>query len=365
MTTNDKHPAIIVRSEQPFNAEPPLELLRENECTPISCFFVRNHGPIPHIDPIHYRLAVGGLVHRALSLSLNDLRTHFTSIDLPATLQCAGNRRTEMMAVQPTPGELPWAEGAISTGVWRGVPLRDVLDFAGIDASASHVALTGSDQVERLGSTFGFGGSIPLDKALSAEVMLAYDLNGEPLPPVHGFPLRLVAPGYIGARSVKWLSRITLQPLPSNNYFQAHAYKLFPPQVHAGTVDWTQGIMLDEVGINAVICQPESGSVVAPGRIEVKGYAIGVAGMPITQVELSSDGGATWMQAELVGSSQRWTWRFWQAEIELAAGRHQLVVRAADEAGTRQPEDITTIWNFKGYMNNAWYRIEVEVCNTD
>ncbi len=356
-----KHPEFIVRSAEPFNGGPPLPLLREHVVTPSELFFVRNHGNVPDVDVASYRLRVEGVVDRELQLSLAELRNEFPSVTLPATLQCAGIRRTELMAVEPIPGELPWEAEAISHGVWRGVPLHAVLAAAGVDSTAKHVAFSGLDVVQRRGETFGFGGSIPLAKALSPELMLAYELNGAPLPPTHGFPLRVLAPGYVGARSVKWLATITLQAEPSANYFQQRAYKLFPPDVHANTVDWAEGEMLGELDVNAVICQPTADATLSRGTIDIQGYAIAGGPQGIERVEVSSDGGTTWTEARLSAPLQPWSWRFWSAQVALSAGRHQLVVRACAMDGATQPPVAGPIWNFKGYMNNAWHRITIVV----
>lgn len=236
--------------------------------------------------------------------------------------------------------------------------LRDVLEDAGIAAPAAHVAFLGLDAIERGGRTEEFGGSIPLAKALGAEVLIAYAMNGRPLTPIHGFPLRAVVPGYIGARSVKWLETITVRADPSENYFQAHSYKLFPPGVGPDTVDWSGGVMLGEVGVNAVICSPLDGQSVPAGSLTCRGYAC--AGRhEVARVELSIDEGATWIPAMLKGPSERWAWRFWEMHLALPRGRHALVVRATDAAGETQPENPALIWNFKGYMNGARHRISV------
>lgn len=355
-----KHPGYLVRSETPFNGGAPLDLLRQEAITPPELFFVRNHGDVPSVDPASYRLAVDGLVDSPLNLTLDELRERFARVEVTATLQCAGNRRLELIALEPVPGELPWGEEAISTAVWSGVRLRDLLAAAGVSDGAAHVAFQGLDPVERQGRIFDFGGSIPLGKALSPEVLLADSLNGAPLPSTHGFPLRVVAPGYIGARSVKWLQRISVQETPSDNYFQAHAYKLFPPDVRADTVDWSGGKMLGEMNITSVICRPAAGATVAAGSVAVQGYAIAGGERSVARVELSADGGATWRDATLQGEPRPFVWTLWEARLELPAGRHQLVVRATDSAGTTQPASVREVWNFKGYMNNAWHRVDVE-----
>lgn len=356
-----KHPAFIVRAREPLNGGPPPELLRRSPVTPADLFFVRSHGAIPQIDPASYRLSVGGMVRRPLELTLADLREQFPRRVLAATLQCAGNRRDELLAVADIPGEVPWGAEAIGSAEWAGAPLRDVLLAAGVEAAAAHAAFAGLDEVERQGRRFTFGGSVPLEKALGQEVLLAYEMNGAPLAPLHGAPLRVVVPGYIGARSVKWLGAIRLQPEPSDNYFQAHAYKLFPPQVSAANADWERGLALGELSVNAVICSPERGRALGAGQLLVRGYAFAGGGRAVERVDVSADGGATWLSAELLGERSRWAWRFWEARLDLAPGAHRIVARAWDAAANTQPEQLRHVWNFKGYMNNAWHRVDVTV----
>jgi sulfite oxidase len=161
------------------------------------------------------------MVHSPFDLSLEELRAAFPVATVMATLQCAGHRRKELAALRPIPGEIPWGAETMSTAIWRGVPLREVLLAAGLVPAAGHVAFLGLDQMERGGEPFGCGGSIPIAKAMSAETLLAYEMNDEPLPLLHGFPLRAKVAGYIGARSVKWVTNSHVQAHPSTNYFQA------------------------------------------------------------------------------------------------------------------------------------------------
>jgi sulfite oxidase len=357
----DKHADFIVQAEQPFNGNAPLSYLCQQFMTPNELFFVRNHGAVPEVDPNDYRLCVDGLVKKPLELSLDAIHQNFEHVEIMATLQCAGNRRDELIEIAPIPNELPWSAGAISNAMWGGVRLSDVLHAAGVKAEAQHAAFTGLDEVSRQGKTFGFGGSIPVDKALDEDTLLAYSMNGKPLTPVHGFPLRVIVPGYIGARSVKWLSRITLQEQSSDNYFQARAYKLFPPDVTPENVHWEDGIMLGENSLNSVICYPGEGDVVKAGTTRVAGYAIGGAHR-VHQVDVSVDEGRSWTQARLMSSkAYPWAWWLWQAQVELKPGAAQIIARASDEAGNIQPRDAAEIWNFKGYANNAWHRVDVQV----
>jgi sulfite oxidase len=354
-----KHPEQVVRDSQWYNSGPPPELLRREFVTPVDLFFTRNHAAVPAVDPAVYRLTVSGLVERPLVLDLQQLHRLPRRTEA-ATLACAGLRRDELQAHRPIPGEVAWGAEPVSNGIWSGVPLREVLTMAGVQPGASHVEFLGLDQVERHGRQFGFGGSVPLGKAMAPEVLLAFEMNGGPLPPVHGYPLRVVVPGCIGARSVKWVSEISVTDAPSSNYFQAHAYKTFPPDIGPETVRWETGVMLHDLPLNSVIWEPLPPAVVPAGELTVRGWAMAAGGDTVARVELSSDNGRSWITADLTEPGDRWTWSFWAARLVLAPGRHTIVVRATDSAGRIQPEGVEHLWNFKGYMNNAWHRVQVE-----
>jgi len=350
-----KSDGVIVRQESPFNGGPDAAHLRDFH-TPNDLFFVRNHGDVPRVDEETFRLEVGGLVERPLSLSFAEIRA-LPKVRVGATLQCAGNRRIEMAAFAPIPHELPWGTEAVSSAEWAGARLADVLALCGPTAEAAHVELVGLDETERHGQRFLYGGSIPLAKAASAEVLLAYEMNGVPLPAVHGAPLRAIVPGYIGARSVKWLGRIELRRDPSENYFQAKAYRLFPAAIGPETVVWEEGLMLGHLNLNSVICGPSEGAIVPAGEVEVWGWASAGEGRSVSRVELSFDSGRTWRCAEILEGDGDWTWRHWRATLDLDPGPQVALCRAWDSAAQTQPEHAGQLWNFKGYMNNAWHRV--------
>ena len=363
-----KSPDVRVRSREPYNGGPPPHLQRATFLTPNDLFFVRNHAAVPRIDGSAYRLRVGGLVERPLELSLDDLAARFERSEVVSTLACAGQRRLELMRVKPIPGELPWDAEAVSTARWGGCRLADLLAAAGPRPGALHAGFTGLDDCERHGEHFGFGGSIPLAKALAPEVLLADRMNGEPLPPTHGAPLRVVVPGYIGARSVKWLAAVELRERSSDNYFQARAYRLYPPGMTAETMDPAQGFELGELSVSCLITEPGAGggaevAEVAAGRLTVRGFAYAGGGRPVMRVELSTDGGATWTTARLDdgrgGGGDGWSWRLFEGEVTVAPGDGEVVARAWDAAGHTQPPDPAALWNFKGYMNNAWSRVRL------
>lgn len=355
----NKHPQFVVRQAEPFNGGAPPELLRQHPRTPNDLFFVRSHGNVPVIDAERYRLQVGGAVTRGLLLSLSELGLIARRHTVEATLQCAGNRRHQMNAVRSIPDEVLWGDEAVSNAEWSGVLLRDVLELAGVAGEARHVAFLGRDEAEK--APDGFGGSIPLDVALHTPVLLADTMNGEPLPPEHGYPLRVIVPGYIGARSVKWLSHIFVQAQTSDNYYQQHAYKLFPASAAPDSADWNAGLMLGDYPVNSVIWQPLEGEAVPSGSVTVRGHALVGGGRTVERVDVSADGGKTWAQAAFATEAKPYVWRMWEITLVLPPGEHEIVARAWDSAANVQPDSAASIWNFKGYMNNACHRLRVRV----
>src|SRR6476469_2567272 len=242
-----KRADLIVHGEEPFNAETGPAALAESVVTATNAFYVRGHGAVPEIDPAGWRLHVHGLVERDLDLSLVTLHEAFRERSVTATLQCAGNRRAGLVAIRDIPGEAPWGPGATGTATWTGVALADVLALAGPSREAAHVGFEGADMCDEAAPAQRFGGSIPLDKARRPEVLLAWAMNGEPLAAVHGAPLRVVVPGYIGARSVKWLTRVEVRKRPWRGYSPHVVYRLLPED---GTVGPGEGMPLGLVALN-------------------------------------------------------------------------------------------------------------------
>jgi sulfite oxidase len=346
-----KRPDLIVHEPEPFNAETGLDALGD-ELTATDAFYVRSHGAVPEIDPGAWRLRVHGEVERELDLSLCTLREAFRVRTETATLQCAGNRRAGLIRHRDIPGEAPWGPGATGTATWSGVALADVLAVAGPARAAAHVAFVGADLAPEAGERFA--GSIPLDKACRPEVLLAWEMNGEPLPPVHGAPLRVVVPGYIGARSIKWLDRIEVRSAPWPGFFQHVVYRLLPED---GTPGPGAGMPLGLVALNSDVLAPADGATVPAGTLEVRGYAFAGGERHVTRVDVALDG--VWSEAELLEDLGRWAWRHWRITLELAPGEHELLVRAWDSSAATQPEDEAGLWNPKGYANNARPRLRV------
>lgn len=356
----DKHPDMVVHEVEPYNAEPSAAALAEQPITPIDVFYSRNHGPVPDIDAGSWRLRVAGLVREQLEVSLDDLRNRFAERTVVATLQCAGNRRSGLMAVRDIPGQHPWRSGATSTAEWTGVWLADVLSAAGALPTARHVAFEAPDIAAESEPPAPYGGSIPISKALYGDVLLAWGMNGSPLTPLHGAPLRVVVPGYIGARSVKWLGRVTVQRDPSDNYFQATAYRLMPPEpALADDGESRPTIALGPAALNSAILQPDDGASVAAGATTVTGYAYVGDGRAVVRVDVSLDGGAHWQEADLDEQAGPWTWQHWRATIQLPLGETEIVARAWDTSAATQPADPLHVWNPKGYVNTSWARARV------
>lgn len=351
---------LIVRTETPYNAEPVLGKLVENWLTPTQAFFVRNHGTAPKLELKGFKLTVDGMVENPLTLTTAEMIEKFGLTSVTATLTCSGNRRTEFNRVKKVPG-VQWDAGAIGNAEWRGVRLSEVLKLAGIKSGARHVWFEGLDQITDKGETFPFGGSIPLEKALSDTpkipgCLLATMMNGKPLTTDHGFPLRTIVPGFIGARSVKWLSKITVNDQPSPNHYLAHAYKLItedtPEAVHAADPIY-------EFPLNSIICSPTSGSLVSGERLAVKGVALpsGRTGSRVKGVEVSADGGGTWLPAKITSPVSDYCWVHWAVDVPLNVKTESLLVRAINSDDEAQPRE--TPWNMKGYQYNGWHRVAV------
>ncbi|XP_038608448.1 LOW QUALITY PROTEIN: sulfite oxidase, mitochondrial [Tachyglossus aculeatus] len=364
-----RHPALRVNSSRPFNAEPPPELLGENHLTPNALFFTRNHLPVPALDPGTYRLRVEGPGDRVLTLTLDDLR-RFPKHEVAVTLQCAGNRRGEMTRVRPVKG-LDWGAGAISTARWGGARLRDVLATAGHPPRGpeAHVCFEGLDRDPT--GTF-YGASIPYARAMDpdADVLLAYEMNGEPLPPDHGYPVRVVVPGVVGARHVKWVGRVSVEPEESPSHWQRRDYKGFSPAVDWDTVDFDSAPAIQELPVQSAVTEPRDGDTVGPGEVTVRGYAWSGGGRAVVRVDVSLDGGRSWHVAEL-GEEGRapprraWAWRLWSLTVPVPAGHSRLciVCKAVDDGYNVQPDTVAPIWNLRGVLSHAWHRVHVTVAS--
>ncbi|EFN57284.1 hypothetical protein CHLNCDRAFT_30609 [Chlorella variabilis] len=363
-------PALIVRSQKPMNSETPKELLVGSLITPNELFYVRNHLPVPHVDAATYRLRVEGEGVRTMELSLEELQTRFRRHSVTATLQCTGNRRNDFNLTQRPVKGLEWDGGSISTAVWSGVRLRDVLLAAGLEDDNPDVAHIQFEGLDTDMASQCYGASVEVDKAMDpqGDVLLAFEMKGAPLPADHGYPVRVVVPGVAGCRSVKWLGKIVASDQESASFWQRKDYKAFSPSVDWHNVDWESAPAIQNMPVTSHICEPLSGAAIDDDEVTVKGYAWSGGGQGIIRVDVSADGGATWHTAELNKVPQKrgrgWAWALWEATVPLpkgAKGAVQLVAKATDESYNTQPEQAAPIWNLRGVNCNSWHRVSVNV----
>uniref|UniRef100_A0A0R3RK36 sulfite oxidase n=1 Tax=Elaeophora elaphi TaxID=1147741 RepID=A0A0R3RK36_9BILA len=360
-----RHPSLIVRSEKPFNAETPRELIMDNFYTTNDLFYVRNHMPVPAIDAKKHKLVIEGIsIQQPFTLSLNDLKRDFTRVSVNATLQCAGNRRDEMNAIKKVQG-LSWKNTAIGNAKWSGVRLKDVLMKAGVnpnDKRIKHVIIRGAD-MDSEGNHYET--SITFEKAMRDEVIIAYGMNDEDLPRDHGYPMRLIAPGIVGARQVKFLSTIILSEEESKSHWQKRDYKALPPFIgSADHQDFELVPSIQEYPVQSAFCFPATPTKISRsnGQFDVMGYAWSGGGRGIIRVEVSIDGGETWQAAQL---DHMWSWTFFKSTIKIPDGvkKLDLVCKATDRSYNTQPDTSRGIWNIRGLLNNAWHRVPIEITN--
>lgn len=331
----------------------PLEALRY-PVTPIGLHYVLTHYDIPAVDPDEWRLSVTGLVGRELTLTLDEVRAR-PVVRRSVTLECAGNGRA---LLAPRPLSQPWLLEAVGTAEWGGTPLKPLLEEAGVDGAAEEVLFSGLDRGVEGEIEQNYERSLPLAEAVRDEVLLAYELNGQPLPPQHGAPLRLVVPGWYGMASVKWLERITVLDRAFDGYQQRVGYRLRQAEDEAGEA---LGRMLPRAlmippGIPEFLTRER---LVDHGPCVIEGRAWSGYG-PIAEVSVSSDGGATWDEAELAEQFDPWAWAGWRYVWKpQSSGRYELACRARDTAGNEQP--VEPRWNLGGYANNAVQRVAVMV----
>jgi sulfane dehydrogenase subunit SoxC len=331
----------------------PLEALRY-PVTPVGLHYLLTHYDIPLVDPDGFQLTIGGRVAQPLTLSLDDLRAR-PAAELEVTMECAGNGRA---LLSPRPLSQPWLAEAVGTAAWRGTALAPLLAEAGPLDDAVEVVFTGLDRGLEAGEAQVFERSLPLEEAMRDDLLLAYEMNGAPLLPQHGFPLRLVVPGWYGMASVKWLTRITLVDRPFAGYQQAAAYRFCRDEDDPGTP-------LSRIPPRALMVPPgipefptrERTLAAGPCTLEGRAWS---GWAPVAAVEVSTDAGATWAEAELdKPPASPWAWRGWRHLWQAAPGEHVLCCRARDEAGNVQPSEAD--WNIGGYANNAVQRVPITV----
>lgn len=323
---------------------------------------------VPVVREPEHRLTIELPDGEEKSYSMQELKERFKNYRITATLQCAGNRRKDMTDHAKQTNGLQWTAGAISSAEWEGVKLRDVLADAGLNLQnvpedAQHAQFTGLE---------AYGASIPISKAIdpSGDVILAYKMNGEDLPRDHGFPLRVIVPGNVAARSVKWLRKIVISDEESLSQWQRRDYKCFGPNVGANP-DWSKAKSIQEMPITSAITAIKNASqdrststCEADSPMSVEGYAYSGGGREIVRVDISIDNGKTWDQAELlddhVKGNKAWCWKRWRYNgLKRCDGKTTVLVKATDEAYNTQPESYEAIYNVRGNLATAWHSITV------
>ncbi len=330
----------------------PLEGLRY-AVTPTGMHYLLVHYDIPEVNVRDWRLNVGGLVSRPLSLALEDIRKR-PARTIAVTMECAGNGRA---LFAPRRISQPWLVEAIGTAEWTGTPLRGLLEEAGVRRDAADIVFTALDRGVEGGEVQTYQRSLTLSEAMREEVLLAYEMNGAPLQPQHGYPLRLVVPGWYGMTSVKWLERVEAVAEPFQGYQMARVYR------YSQTADGP-GEAVTLIRVRALMIPPGIPDFLTRTRL-VQAGAVTLAGkawagrLGVSRVEVSVDGGATWSDAKLAEQVSPYAWRAWTFPWNAKRGTHTLCVRATDSEGNVQP--VEQEWNFGGYGNNSIQRVTVIV----
>ncbi len=348
---------LIVRVTRPFDAETPVREFT-SFLTPNHRFFVRSHfgPPAPElISEANWKLQVGGLVTRPQAFTLKELK-QLDPVTITAVVQCSGNGRAFH---RPKVPGVQWERGAVGNAEWTGVRLREVLAKAGVQEGAQHVQLLGADRPV-VASVPLFVRSIPLTKALHPDTILAYEMNGRPLPLLHGAPLRVITPGWMADSCTKWLTDITVQAEEAKGYYMQTAYRVPVSPVEPGaSLQGQPTLPVEAMVVKSLIAAPEEGDTVKAGLVTIQGVAWSGEAKVVT-VEVSLDEGRTWEQARLVGEDHPYAWRQWQFLWKAkTVGPVTILCRATDSRGDMQP--AMTPWNPSGFLWNGWDRVNVTV----
>jgi DMSO/TMAO reductase YedYZ molybdopterin-dependent catalytic subunit len=346
---NDAIQKAITISKQPFNAETPRSALRE-PLTANTLFFVRNHFDVPDVDEAAWKLSIGGAVGSSRQFTLEEIQA-FPNRKILALLECAGNGRTTLDP--PVDGTL-WDLGAVAQAEFTGTSLHNILSLVQPATDSVEILFTGADSGEvRTGESTPYARSLPLELALHPDVMLVWGMNGERLPLNHGYPLRLLVPGWYGMASVKWLQEISLLTIPFEGFFQQGDY------VYREGKEFPEGAPVQEVRVRSLILSHSEGDTLGTGTHKISGVAWTGQGK-ISEVFISIDGGPNWKIAALEDTGGQYGWTRWHASVELnQPGSYSVIARAADAAGNVQPP--APVWNRGGYGNNVVQQITLRV----
>jgi DMSO/TMAO reductase YedYZ molybdopterin-dependent catalytic subunit len=344
-----KQPGLQAVSEFPFNAETPISALGIDP-TPVELFYVRNHFDVPALDSDRYTIRINGAVTNPFNLTLDQLH-QYPEQNLTMVMECAGNGRSSM---SPAINGTAWNLGAISQAQFTGTPLSNILESVTFSGDIQEIKFTGSDQgIIHTGEKQAYARSLPLEIAMLPDTLLVWKMNGEPLSPHHGFPLRLLVPGWYGMASVKWLQEITALTRPYEGFFQSQEY------VYMGEEGIPDHTPVTNMRVRSLIVALEAGSSHGKDSIHISGIAWSGDGK-VVKVELSFNGGESWIEADLGSTSSnyevtRWEYN-WQPK---GTGKFKLIARATDSSGYTQP--LKSLWNKGGYGNNSVHQINIFV----
>ncbi|SEL36348.1 sulfite dehydrogenase (cytochrome) subunit SorA apoprotein [Roseovarius nanhaiticus] len=351
---------LVLMNDRPLNMETPAHLL-DADVTPYEHFFVRNNGMVPEtaldMDAEGWTLTIDGEVDTPLELSLDELKERFETVTQRLVLECGGNGRAYF---NPGASGNQWTTGAVACADWTGVRLSDVLNAAGVKDSAVYTAHYGNDpHLSGDPDKDAISRGAPIDKAMAEGSMIAWEMNGEPIPAVHGFPLRVVIPGYPGSASQKFLTRIWIRDQEHDGAkMTGYSYRVPAYPVAPGTeVPEEDMVVLTEMPVKSLITNPRSGTETAAGQAtEVRGHAWAGSG-DIQSVDVSIDFGQTWTKANLDPAKNKFAWQRFRADVTLPeAGYYEVWARATDMNGVMQPP-VVPGWNPRGYGNNMQHRI--------
>lgn len=344
---------LIIRSMRPPDFETPVALL-DSFITPTDLFYVRSHLPIPTVDASTFALKVGGEANSAISLSLDELKK-LPPVTVTTTLECAGNGRSFF---EPAVAGVQWEKGAVGTARFTGVRMSEVLKKAGVKTTALNVEMHAADRP--LGQMPAFVRQVPMAKAMHADTILAWDMNGQPIPQVHGAPLRAIIPGWEGAYSVKWVNQLNLLAKDTDSFWVATAYRYPNRHVAPGAaVDAKDMEPLKGLAVKSLITTPANGASMAPGKVAVAGFAW-AGENEVTRVDISIDNGATWQAARLTGEKAPFAWRRFETDVTATKPQSYLILsRATDSKGNMQP--AVAQWNPSGYLWNQYDSVRIEV----
>jgi sulfite oxidase len=329
----------IEGSETQPSLQPSINVQRKRLLTPTPLFYVRNHGNIPCINPNKYKLTISGLTKKPLTLSLDDLKEDFPKVTQVSTLLCTNNDCDGATLSS----DRMWSKAAISTAKWGGIRLRHLLLAVGVDSLAQNVSFAGMDEVPNIGGVTNYKSNIPIRKAMSPEVLLAYEMNDEPLPPMHGYPLRAIVPGFASLTSVKWVTQIDV----------CQRQEAFFPEGN------------EKQTLNLVINRPQNKQTIFDDILVLEGYALPNAGHLIETVEVSGDGGKSWVKAQIFHKDNPWEWCFWEAQLKVPVGARQVIARVCDSSAKRQLKNPLGDKNPNGNAGVYWETITVRIVDED